>query len=42
MKKSLRNKVLILGACLALLGGAAGVWVLLHPASFVVQPWRAQ
>ncbi len=42
MKKSLRNKLLILGACLALLGGAAGVWVLLHPASFVVQPWRAQ
>ena len=27
---------------MALLGGAAGVWVLLHPASFVVQPWRAQ
>lgn len=42
MNKMLRNRWLAIGACLALLGGAAGVWVLLHPASFVVQPWRAQ
>lgn len=28
---------LVLGACL----GALGVWVLLHPASIFVQPWRA-
>ncbi len=42
MKKLLKNRWLAIGACLALLGGAAGVWVLLHPASFVVQPWRAQ
>lgn len=27
---------------LGLLAGAFGVWVLLHPGSFVVQPWRAQ
>lgn len=42
MKKTLRNRWLAIGAGLALLCGIAGVWVLLHPASFVVQPWRAQ
>ncbi len=30
--------LLVLGLC----AGAFGVWVLLHPGSFVVQPWRAQ
>lgn len=42
MKKSTRNKWLLIAAIAGLLGFAAGVWVLLHPASFVVQPWRAQ
>lgn len=30
--------LLVVGLC----AGAFGVWVLLHPGSFVVQPWRAQ
>lgn len=42
MRISLGRKWLLLAAAVALLGAAAGVWVLLHPASFVVQPWRAQ
>lgn len=42
MNKSTRNKWLALLAILAVAGFAAGVWVLLNPASFVVQPWRAQ
>lgn len=41
MKKSTRNKWLAVLAVVGLIGFAAGVWVLLHPASFVVQPWRA-
>ncbi|WP_096144874.1 tetratricopeptide repeat protein [Stenotrophomonas pictorum] len=42
MKKSTRNKWLAALAVVGLLGFGAGVWVLLNPASFVVQPWRAQ
>lgn len=42
MNKSTRKKWLALIAILAVAGFAAGVWVLLNPASFVVQPWRAQ
>lgn len=37
-----RKKWLLPAVGVVLLGAAAGIWVLLHPASFVVQPWRAQ
>ena len=30
------------GAAVCLLGGAAGVWLLLHPAAFWLKPWRPQ
>lgn len=30
------------GAVACLLGGAAGVWMLLHPAAFWLKPWRPQ
>ena len=42
MKKLSRSRWLVIVIGVALLGAAAGAWVLLHPASFVVQPWRAQ
>lgn len=42
MNKLLRNRWLAISAGAVLLAAAAGSWVLLHPASFVVQPWRAQ
>ncbi|MFC5570939.1 tetratricopeptide repeat protein [Lysobacter yangpyeongensis] len=36
------RRVLAIGFALCALLGALGVWVLLHPASVFVQPWRAQ
>jgi tetratricopeptide (TPR) repeat protein len=36
------RRVLAIGFVLCALLGALGVWVLLHPASIFVQPWRAQ
>ena len=39
-KPSKRIVAFVLAAGMIL--GGFGVWVLLHPASFVVQPWRAQ
>ena len=38
----LSRRVLVIGFVLCALLGASGVWVLLHPASLFVQPWRAQ
>ncbi len=38
IRKSWLVAILLLG----LAGGAFGVWVLLHPASLFVQPWRAE
>lgn len=42
MKKLISRKVVLCVLLLGALGGAFGVWVLLHPASIWVQPWRAQ
>lgn len=42
MKKLISRKVVLCALLLCALGGAFGVWVLLHPASIWVQPWRAQ
>ncbi|GAB3100323.1 tetratricopeptide repeat protein [Lysobacter terrae] len=36
------RRVLAIGLVLGTLLGALGIWVLLHPASVFVQPWRAQ
>ncbi|QNP41869.1 tetratricopeptide repeat protein [Lysobacter solisilvae (ex Woo and Kim 2020)] len=36
------RRVLAIGIVLCALLGALGVWVLLHPASIFVQPWRAE
>lgn len=36
------RRVLAIGFVLCALLGALGVWVLLHPASVFVQPWRAE
>lgn len=36
------KRVLMILLALAIAGFAAGVWVLLHPASVFVQPWRAK
>lgn len=36
------RRVLVIGLAFCALLGALGVWVLLHPASVFVQPWRAQ
>jgi len=36
------RRVLVIGFVFCALLGALGVWVLLHPASIFVQPWRAQ
>lgn len=36
------RRVLAIGFVFCALLGALGVWVLLHPASIFVQPWRAQ
>lgn len=36
------RRVLAIGLAFCALLGALGVWVLLHPASVFVQPWRAQ
>lgn len=30
------------GVALCVLGGAAGIWMLLHPAAFWLQPWRPE
>ena len=38
----LRKSWLVAGLLFALAGGGFGVWVLLHPASLFVQPWRAE
>lgn len=42
MKQILRTRWFRILFVLALLVGATGVWVLLHPGSFWLQPWRAQ
>ena len=42
MKKLISRKLVLCALLLCALGGAFGVWVLLHPASIWVQPWRAQ
>ena len=36
------RRVLVIAFMLCALVGAFGVWVLLHPASIWVQPWRAE
>lgn len=36
------KRVVLWGLALGVLGFAFGVWVLLHPASIFVQPWRAE
>ena len=36
------RRIVVIGFVLCALLGALGVWVLLHPASIFVQPWRAQ
>jgi tetratricopeptide (TPR) repeat protein len=36
------RRVLVIGFVFCALMGALGIWVLLHPASIFVQPWRAQ
>lgn len=36
------RRFLVIGFALCTLLGALGVWVLLHPASIFVQPWRAE
>jgi tetratricopeptide (TPR) repeat protein len=36
------RRVLVIGFVFCALLGALGAWVLLHPASIFVQPWRAQ
>ncbi|GAB3344661.1 tetratricopeptide repeat protein [Lysobacter tyrosinilyticus] len=36
------RRVLVIGFVLCALLGVLGIWVLLHPASIFVQPWRAQ
>lgn len=38
----INRRWVIAGLALCLVGGAAGVWALLHPAAFWLKPWRPQ
>lgn len=42
MRGMFRSRWLQVGLVLCLLGGAAGIWALLHPAAFWLQPWRPE
>ena len=41
MEKTNRRWIPV-GAALCIAGGAAGIWALLHPAAFWLEPWRPQ